>query len=117
MREKGCCRFGCPQPPRIENLFPADGTRFYPTDGGLGFKVSTVTPNRIEKGEIRLILNGEDVSSDLSIRGDPSEWRVEYEIPLEEDLLHTIKVVVMAAILIMAVPALTTEGLGAWIDG
>lgn len=65
-------------PPAISELFPDDGTQFHPVDDGLSFRVAVLAPNEIEAGDIRLNLNGDDVSSQLSLTGGPHEWTARY---------------------------------------
>ncbi len=55
--------------PTFGAFAPPDGTTFHPVGGGLGFTVSAVAPNTLAPGNIRLFLNGADVTSTLSIGG------------------------------------------------
>ncbi len=65
-------------PPRINEIFPEDGTGFHPVNGGLSFRVSVVEPNQIRSNSIQLTLNGMDVSSRLTLEGGPQEWIATY---------------------------------------
>ena len=58
-------------PPRISQTFPPDGGEFYPVDGGLGFTVSTESPNTLRAADLKLFINGQDVSSSVTFTGNP----------------------------------------------
>ncbi|MCW1923130.1 lamin tail domain-containing protein [Luteolibacter arcticus] len=57
------------RPPLVGSLTPADKTTFHPLNGGLGFNVSTVAPNALAPGNIRLFLNNADITPTLTIDG------------------------------------------------
>src|SRR5436190_8195301 len=61
-------------PPRILNLSPAGNLTFYPLGNGITFQVTNAAP--IPPENIKLILNGTDVSGDLNITGDPASLNV-----------------------------------------
>jgi hypothetical protein len=77
------------EPPRIKNLLPANETAFAPLNQGVSFAVKTISPNSIPTGNIRLVLNGTDVSSALAISGTTSNRTVNWPGPLAENTLYT----------------------------
>jgi hypothetical protein len=64
-------------PPRILNLSPSGITTFYPPASGITFQVTNAAP--IPNENVKLILNGTDVSSQLNITGDPTSLNVAYQ--------------------------------------
>ncbi|HOY60235.1 MAG TPA: Ig-like domain-containing protein [Verrucomicrobiota bacterium] len=66
-------------PPVITDLKPTNQTLFYGALGGLSFKASTVAPNRLDRENLRLILNGADVSAQLSVSGSSTDRTVEFK--------------------------------------
>lgn len=81
-------------PPRISQISPADGTEFHSPDGGLGFTVSTETPNTVSTGDIRLSLNGIDVSGALTFSENAQERTVAYSLPLAANETYIARVTV-----------------------
>ena len=65
-------------PPVISDLRPGYGAAFQAPDEGLGFTVTTATPNRVDRSSIRVEIDGHDVTP--HIRTEPVEggWRVVY---------------------------------------
>lgn len=80
------------QPPIIRDVFPSDQTAFHPIDGGLGFQVTTASPNTITSQGIQLFLNGLNVSSSITISGTSTQRRVTYTTPLEANKHYTARV-------------------------
>jgi hypothetical protein len=66
------------RPPQFVNLIPAADTRFHPVGGGVGFTATTVAPNTIAASDIRLFLNGADVTAGLVIGGTATNRVVTY---------------------------------------
>ncbi len=79
-------------PPRITQIFPADGTEFYSVTGGLGFTVMTEAPNTIRQENIKLYLNGTDVSDSLVITGNNQERTGRYNLVLEPNQTYSARV-------------------------
>jgi hypothetical protein len=79
-------------PPRISQNSPADGTEFYAVDGGLRFTVTTESPNTISTGDIKLTLNGNDVSNSLTFSGNPQERTAVYNVPFTANETYTARV-------------------------
>ncbi|MDA0750184.1 MAG: lamin tail domain-containing protein [Verrucomicrobia bacterium] len=79
------------QAPAIREVFPADQSEFHPIDGGLGFSVSTASPNEIPAQNIRLFLNGENVSASLNLSGTTTTRTATYSLPLESNQFYTAK--------------------------
>lgn len=75
--------------PDFSGFTPPHGTAFHPVGGGLGFTVSTVAPNTLAPGGIRLFLNGTDVSSTLSIGGSSSSRSVTSSATLSPNRFYT----------------------------
>lgn len=65
-------------PPFILDLAPARNAAFYPAANGVSFRAFTVSPNSISSQNLKLFLNGVDVSAGLSVSGTPTEWSVSY---------------------------------------
>jgi len=80
------------QPPNIQSVFPADQSEFHPVDGGLGFRVTTTAPNEIPTQNIRLNLNGQDVTASLNLSGTPTNRAVTYPALLQANQSYTAKV-------------------------
>ncbi|MDG1889998.1 MAG: lamin tail domain-containing protein [Verrucomicrobiota bacterium] len=80
-------------PPRIQALSPVEGATFHPVDGGIAFSVQTVSPNQVSPGEIRLFLNGEDLSSSLNAAAQGDGWRINYDKPLSPNQNYHLRVV------------------------
>jgi hypothetical protein len=59
-------------PPKIVSLVPTNNAMFYEASGGLHFEATTISPNTLAPGNIRLWLNGTDVSANLVIGGTPA---------------------------------------------
>ncbi|MBM3878750.1 MAG: hypothetical protein FJ387_03385 [Verrucomicrobia bacterium] len=65
-------------PPVITGVVPANNTLFYGAGGGLRFEATTVAPNRLDAANIRLTLNGTDVSGALTIGGSNTSRTAAY---------------------------------------
>jgi len=63
-------------PPTIVNLIPGDGASFHDATQGLQFQVISSSP--ISNDAIQVLVNGVDVSSELSISGEPNALWVSY---------------------------------------
>lgn len=57
-------------PPEIANVTPADNTLFYAAASGLSFTARTVAPNNLPAANLKVLLNGTDVSGNLTVAGD-----------------------------------------------
>lgn len=57
-------------PPEITDLKPANNTLLHPASGGLSFTARTVSPNSIAAANLKLQLNGTDVSANLTVTGN-----------------------------------------------
>lgn len=57
-------------PPEVRDMSPARGTRYAAAGPGLSFGASTQPPNSIPVNGARLLLNGADVSADVTASGD-----------------------------------------------
>lgn len=79
-------------PPEIRNLTPANNTLFHPAAGGLSFTVTTVSPNSIAAGGLKLSLNGTDVSAGLNVGGTGTSRTASYS-QLQADTLYTGRIV------------------------
>jgi hypothetical protein len=75
--------------PSFGSLVPASGSTFHPVGGGLGFTVSTVAPNSLDPADIRLFLNGDDVSATLAIGGTSASRTVSSSTPLQPNRFYT----------------------------
>lgn len=75
--------------PAFSALAPPAGTTFHPLGGGLGFTVSTVAPNTLSPGNIRLFLNGTDVSATLAIGGSSNNRTVTSSATLLPNRFYT----------------------------
>ncbi|HTG43683.1 MAG TPA: hypothetical protein VK633_04045, partial [Verrucomicrobiae bacterium] len=61
---------GAPEnPPKITDLAPTNNTLYFNPSGGLHFGVTTVSPNNIALSNISLLLDGTNVSGQLTIGG------------------------------------------------
>ncbi|HYE31206.1 MAG TPA: hypothetical protein VEH27_07255 [Methylomirabilota bacterium] len=56
-------------PPQITGLAPADQSLFVNANAGFTFTATTAAPNSISADDIKVTLNGQDVSSQLAISG------------------------------------------------
>ncbi|HKQ38323.1 MAG TPA: hypothetical protein VJ063_09610 [Verrucomicrobiae bacterium] len=74
------------QPPYMLNLSPAGNLTFYPAANGITFQVTNTAP--IETQNIKLVLNGSDVSSQLNITGDPTSRTVAFQ-NLQSNTVYT----------------------------
>ncbi|MBM3878292.1 MAG: hypothetical protein FJ387_00980 [Verrucomicrobia bacterium] len=77
------------QPPKIVNLSPADRTHFQSAASAITFNVTTVTPNQVPTAEIRLVLNGADVTSRLAMAGSATDRQVTWPGPLTANTFYT----------------------------
>lgn len=64
--------------PQVVNRTPASWTNFYPAVGGVHFTAATLNANTIATADIRLFLNGVDVSSGLTFGGTASARTVNF---------------------------------------
>jgi hypothetical protein len=65
--------------PQVVNRSPASYANFYPPAGGIAFTATTLTmTNPINTSAVRLILNGVDVSSSLTITGPATNASVSF---------------------------------------
>lgn len=80
-------------PPVIANLTPANNTLFYPAASGLSFTATTVSPNNIAPTNIKLTLNGNDVSANLTIGGSGASRTVSYS-GLQPDTTYRAQIIV-----------------------
>jgi hypothetical protein len=64
--------------PIVELLQPVNGTIYHPASGSLQFRASTISPKSIPPEQVRLTLNGVDVSSDLTLSGSATSRTAEY---------------------------------------
>jgi hypothetical protein len=64
-------------PPVVTNLNPANNTLFHPGTS-LSFSATTIAPNSISASGIRLVLNGVDLSADLTLGGTGANRQVTY---------------------------------------
>jgi hypothetical protein len=61
---------GSPEnPPTISDIVPANNTLFYSASSPVSFSAATVSPNQIAPANVRLILNGSEVSGQLTVGG------------------------------------------------
>jgi hypothetical protein len=67
-----------PEFPQVVNRSPASRSSFYAATNGVRFTATTLSTNRINPSAIKLLLNGEDVSSNLAITGSSSNLTVAY---------------------------------------
>lgn len=79
-------------PPRFSKSFPPDGAEFYSIDGGLGFTVSTESPNTLGTEDLKLFINGSDVSSSVTFTGNTLERTALYAIPFEANETYTARI-------------------------
>jgi len=74
--------------PRLEiaELSPAPGTHFHPASEGLRFRAVSLRETAIAQENVKLTLNGADVSGALQFTGDAQDWEVTYTdlVPAEE---------------------------------
>ena len=80
-------------PPVISDVVPSNNMLFYGASGGLSFKASTVAPNRLDAENLRLILNGADVSSQLVLGGSSTD-RIARFTGLAENTFYTARITV-----------------------
>lgn len=65
--------------PQVVNRSPASYANFYAPAGGISFNATTfTTTNAVDTNAIRLVLNGVNVSADLTITGWPTNAAVSY---------------------------------------
>jgi hypothetical protein len=74
--------------PRVTNLSPTRGTSFHPSGDGISFNAVVEAPKTIPEDGITLTLNGEDVSSELTISGDGQDRSVTFT-GLEDNKVYT----------------------------
>jgi hypothetical protein len=55
--------------PLVELVSPINGTIFHPAGNGLQFKASTISPNSIPTNQVKLFLNNQDASDQLTLTG------------------------------------------------
>jgi hypothetical protein len=79
--------------PLIELVRPANGAIFFNAASGLEFRTSTLAPNSIPSDQVRLFLNGRDVSNDLSVTGSALS-RTGSLARLQADVLYDAQIVV-----------------------
>ncbi len=70
--------YGLDGVPQVVNRTPASWTNFYPAVGGIHFTATTLTANTIATSDIRMFLNGVDVTSGLTFGGNPSNRTVNF---------------------------------------
>ncbi len=75
--------------PSFSNATPSPGSTFQPVGSPIGFTVSTVSPNTLAPGNIRLFLNGADVTPTLSIGGTTSSRTVTSSATLLANRFYT----------------------------
>ncbi|HOW65234.1 MAG TPA: Ig-like domain-containing protein [Verrucomicrobiota bacterium] len=80
-------------PPEVSGLTPANNTLFHPAANGLSFTATTVSPNTIATGNIKLYLNDTDVSGNLTIGGTGTRRTASYST-LQADTLYAARIVV-----------------------
>lgn len=80
-------------PPVLSDITPANATLFYAASAGLSFKASTVAPNRLDPENLRLILNGADVSAQLAVSGSSTDRTVKFT-GLEANAVYTAQITV-----------------------
>jgi len=83
-------------PPTITSVFPLNMLFVNPSDG-ISFNVSSPGGNTINNSSIRLLLNGTDVSSGLSITGSSSNKTVTYS-GLQSNLTYNASITVTDAV-------------------
>lgn len=75
--------------PSFSNATPPPGSTFQAVGSPLGFTVSTVSPNTLAPANIRLFLNGTDVTPTLSIGGTTSSRTVTSSATLLANRFYT----------------------------
>lgn len=80
-------------PPEINGLTPTNNTLFHPNASGLSFNATTVSPNNIAPGNIRLFLNESDVSTNLVVGGNGTSRTVSLPA-LQPDTSYSARIVV-----------------------
>lgn len=65
-------------PPKFVSLAPANGTLFHPANSGLNFRVTSNDPGGVSADAIEVELNGQNVTSALTIGGDPANRTVAF---------------------------------------
>jgi len=78
---------------RNQRLTPTNNTLFYPNASGLSFNATTVSPNSIAPGNIRLFLNESDVSTNLVVGGNGTSRTVSLPA-LQPDTSYLARIVV-----------------------
>jgi hypothetical protein len=79
------------RPPQVANLLPADGTLGHPVTGGIGFTATTLAPNSIAAGGIRLFVNGAEVTAGLAISGTATNRVVSYATVLQPGQFYSVR--------------------------
>lgn len=90
--------------PRVSNVYPLDGTRYYAPAAGLGFTVSTTPTNSLPTNNILLSLDGVDVSADLDIRGTTTRRQATFSQLRSNQLYHAVITITDHAGLTTTVP-------------
>ena len=78
--------------PAIGKISPFSKSSSVPIDSGISFK--TFSDSDIATEDIRLSLNGRDVSSALTFTGDPKTWNVAYNEPLIVNQVYSVEITV-----------------------
>lgn len=78
-------------PPLIENMDPANRSTFLGGISRLSFDVRTADPNTIGFDDIKVLVNGLDVSGSLTITGEPAHRTVSWD-GIESDRLYTVQI-------------------------
>jgi hypothetical protein len=65
-------------PPELENISPAYGTAFHPAASGISVDATTQGINNLPPERAKLTLNGQDVSSALTVSGTPQARKITY---------------------------------------
>ncbi len=89
-----------PQPdtnaPYITNLNPADGQVDVPVDTNISLNIIDIGAG-VNEGSIQMMINGQDVTGDLIISGNPTNYAVVYDPPVDFSFGETIIVQVGVA--------------------
>ncbi|MBI4663752.1 MAG: hypothetical protein HY735_33540 [Verrucomicrobia bacterium] len=80
-------------PPQIASLNPTNNVIFHDAASGLNFSATTTAPNRIEAANVKLELNGTDVSTGVVLGGTSASRTVSYN-SLKPDTIYTARIVV-----------------------
>ncbi len=83
------------QPPQVTNLMPASKAMFQSSATPITFTVTTVSPNQIAAQDIRLFLNGTDVTSALAVSGTPTSRQAVYNGTLAPNVFYAGRIVAM----------------------